>query len=63
MVQERIGVVMITPHLWIARRNGASFSNAKCVRDSSVVSSSQPFRWPLLCTDVVGKETTHDDPL
>ena len=22
------------PHLWIARRNGASFSNAKCVRDS-----------------------------
>jgi hypothetical protein len=35
MVQsERIGVVMIAPHLWIARRNGASFSNAKCVRDS-----------------------------
>jgi hypothetical protein len=22
---------MIAPHLWIARRNGASFSNAKCV--------------------------------
>jgi hypothetical protein len=26
--------VMIAPHLWIARRNGASFSKAKCVRDS-----------------------------
>ena len=24
----------IAPHFWIARRNGASFSNAKCVRDS-----------------------------
>jgi hypothetical protein len=33
-VRKELGVVMITPHLWIARRNGASFSNAKCVRDS-----------------------------
>jgi hypothetical protein len=33
MVQS-IGVVMIAPYLWIARHNGASFSNAKCVRDS-----------------------------
>jgi len=31
---ERIGVVMIAPRFWIARRNGASFSNAKCVRVS-----------------------------
>jgi hypothetical protein len=35
MVQsEKIGVVMIAPHLWMARRNGVSFSNVKCVRDS-----------------------------
>jgi hypothetical protein len=25
---------MIAPHLWIARRNGTSFSKAKCVRET-----------------------------
>jgi hypothetical protein len=34
MVQSgKNGVVVIAPHLWIARRNGAPFSNAKCARD------------------------------
>ena len=30
---------MIVPHLWIARRNGASFSNARCVRDRKICSA------------------------
>jgi hypothetical protein len=32
MHPNRIGVVMMVPGPWTARRNGASFRKAKCVR-------------------------------
>src|SRR6184192_3917884 len=44
---------MIAPHLWIARRSGASFSNAKCVRDSLLIR-------PAFAADAARRRSEHD---
>jgi hypothetical protein len=38
-------VVMIAPHLWIARRNGASFSNAKCNSNKDALKNAKGFKY------------------
>jgi hypothetical protein len=48
---------MIAPHLWIARRNGASFSKAKCVRDSRCNKTNMK---PAFAADAARRRSEHD---